>query len=557
MHPRAHGMLRSRHRTWKTARRDSHSLSTLRFVSRRAVLAGGVWFLLVFGISLVFLPHFWHRFSALLSVWIASQSCLDKIPTPIRSSSSSSDHLVSWNQIKETSRQFGCFSASSPHMISEKHSIVYAFMDLSAPRASVDQFQLLIYSKERQGTSVMFDQKESNPRTRIEVMLEVDPGDEFVIKLECCSRDKEYEKQVQFSFMSLEDLHDCKVLGHPLLFASFHESKRIILWESSCLSGVRLEALRPQHSPLFGPVKSFLLGQNRFVHQAEISLQSTFSFQVFSGQASSQEYVLQTPDSKGRFLLGIVSDSQYGTATFRHVLQELAGSKVHGILHAGDFVHDPWNFQEWETYWKSPFETQLIGSRVPIYPVRGNHDNGAPFSQVFAPFPGIKSWYTFQSHGLKVLVLDATASVLEQTRWLRNELSNSASRNACWRIVAVHVPPFIEYWDPKVYSENEQWIHVRTQWVPLFEELGVDAVISGHSHLYQSGSYNSIQYFIFGGGGGALETEKAYDWKGLYTKTRLEHHFGTMEVDEDVLKISAQNLQGETIDSKSLACNRI
>lgn len=60
--------------------------------------------------------------------------------------------------------------------------------------------------------------------------------------------------------------------------------------------------------------------------------------------------------------------------------------------------------------------------------------------------------------------------------WLERDLA--AARGAAWRIVAFHQPPF--------HSSKSHYDEQRTRLLaPVFEQYGVDLVISGHIHNYQ------------------------------------------------------------------------
>ena len=72
-------------------------------------------------------------------------------------------------------------------------------------------------------------------------------------------------------------------------------------------------------------------------------------------------------------------------------------------------------------------------------------------------------------------------------------------------IICSHIPPFIEYWDPVTWNsptapEHGWGNYMRLRVIPVVEaspvhEAGlVKMVISGHSHLYQRGERNGVQY---------------------------------------------------------------
>jgi hypothetical protein len=122
-------------------------------------------------------------------------------------------------------------------------------------------------------------------------------------------------------------------------------------------------------------------------------------------------------------------------------------------------------------------------------------------------------WYAISSGPIRLIVLNTNLPALPsspQTAWLTEELSSPESKAAMFRVIVLHVPPFVTHWDKAAWANGDGTASegIRRHWVPLFERHHVDLVISGHSHIYQRGMLNKVMYTIIGGGGGALETEQ-------------------------------------------------
>lgn len=160
--------------------------------------------------------------------------------------------------------------------------------------------------------------------------------------------------------------------------------------------------------------------------------------------------------------------------------------------------------REWHAYLFGPLEEANVGAKAPLMLVRGNHDgpgNGAVGS--YSPTPP----YALTLGSVRLVVIDAELDTARQERWLRAELKSRASLAAAFVVVATHIPPFVEWWEPEAWERGEkEWgAFVRRKYVPLFEAMGVDLVIGGHSHIYQRGALNGVHYLVVGGGGAALE----------------------------------------------------
>jgi len=139
---------------------------------------------------------------------------------------------------------------------------------------------------------------------------------------------------------------------------------------------------------------------------------------------------------------------------------------------------------------------------------------------------------------------------MKQDEWLENELASAESQSADFRVVVVHIPPFLEYWDPDSWNEKgeKHWGEfVRKRFVPLFRKYKVDLVISGHQHNYQRGDRDGITYAIIGGAGGSLDYDRVENYK-FYVAGDKEHHYVLMELWPKKIVCSAYSLDGTLFD---------
>lgn len=173
------------------------------------------------------------------------------------------------------------------------------------------------------------------------------------------------------------------------------------------------------------------------------------------------------------------------------------------LFHLGDFVHDGSSRKEFRTYWMAPLESSALGSTVPIMVARGNHDGESGLAYAYAlTSPG---GYSAVTYGIvRMITLNTNAGIYEnseQTKWLMRELSSSEFNDATFKIVLLHVPPFVDYWEVEAWTKKKESVpseNIQKYWVPLFEKYTVSLVISGHSHVYQRGRKNNVNYVICG-----------------------------------------------------------
>ncbi len=191
----------------------------------------------------------------------------------------------------------------------------------------------------------------------------------------------------------------------------------------------------------------------------------------------------------------------------------------------------------------------------------GNHE-ALPSFQFNMDLVGMtQSWYAMRlsehdeedetkSNDVYLIVLDSNLySCPKQLSFLKAALAES--RKARWQVVAFHHPPFSS---GEGHGSN---LKVRSKWSPLFDEYGVDLVLTGHDHIYErthpvcsDGSLNTRCpiYIVTGGGGRSLYpvTKEQPYWSRSRFK---EHHFMKLTFLEDKIEVDAIKQDGSILDS--------
>lgn len=180
------------------------------------------------------------------------------------------------------------------------------------------------------------------------------------------------------------------------------------------------------------------------------------------------------------------------------------------------------NFQQ------AVFETYPVQlGQLSLWPTVGNHEMGAnqtsadpedwyanpndepqtmPYLDIFTlpaageaggVASGSELYYSFDYANVHVVVLDSQISAREDSQleamrdWLIDDLS---SNDSDWTIVAFHHPPYSKGAN---HDSDELVLYVldfpqqifREEFVPIFDEYGVDLVYNGHSHSYERSYY--------------------------------------------------------------------
>lgn len=179
-------------------------------------------------------------------------------------------------------------------------------------------------------------------------------------------------------------------------------------------------------------------------------------------------------------------------------------------------------------YQQAVFETYPdLLKQASLWPVIGNHEMGrvqttadpdawilekdsepqtAPYFDIFTlptggeaggVASGTEQYYSVDYGNVHVVVLDTQLSARDEDQraamrsWLVDDLS---SNTADWTIVTFHHPPY-----SKGSNHDSDELHLyaldypqklmREEFVPVFDEYGVDLVYSGHSHSYERSYY--------------------------------------------------------------------
>ncbi|CCG81666.1 protein of unknown function [Taphrina deformans PYCC 5710] len=281
---------------------------------------------------------------------------------------------------------------------------------------------------------------------------------------------------------------------------------------------------------------------NAFVFRARIAhlllAQSTFSYHIEIGTWRSEVYRsnLFAPSIKPNVLLfGVIGDNQFAAVKFSKILNRLRSTTgyLDAFIHLGDAVQDAVSARAWSTDFWDPLARNGMLDR-PWIMLRGNHD--APSVYTSSPRGKDSSGYTsflIEATNTFIMILDSNNDSGLQDRHIKSSLASDAAQSATRRIVLVHIPPFVEYWDPGPWRAGEKmWgAFVRDKWVPIFAAQNVDLVISGHQHNYQRGRKQGIMYVIAGGAGGTLDHDKVEDYSLDDGLTIIDHHFGVLELD--------------------------
>lgn len=285
---------------------------------------------------------------------------------------------------------------------------------------------------------------------------------------------------------------------------------------------------------------------------------------VQSGQAISPRYTFVTAPlaSVDRFRFLVVGDSGMNNPAQYDVAQRMAREEADFFLHTGDVVYPAGGvgaaIAEYDARFFRPYQAFL--SRIPAWPVVGNHDLyglfGQPFRENFTlPSNGAggnleELYYSFEWGDAKFIALEGNTLFQSSAtgihmNWLSRELSRNTKK---WVIVYLH---------PPLYSAGQHGSNpaLQANLGPMLERYKVDLVLAGHEHNYErtaaikaynlDPTYPGLVHVTTGGGGAALRpiTPNAQS-----VVTASVYHYLRFEVAGDELHGEAVDLQGAIVD---------
>ncbi|MCX6561783.1 MAG: metallophosphoesterase family protein [Candidatus Aminicenantes bacterium] len=166
------------------------------------------------------------------------------------------------------------------------------------------------------------------------------------------------------------------------------------------------------------------------------------------------------------------------------------------IFFNGDNVADAGKEEDVFADLFDPAARRFAGA-VPIVMTRGNHETRGAMArrlESYFPTPSGRYFYAFTHGPVRFIILDSGEDKPDdspvyagladfdryraaQAAWLKEEIQSPDFKNASFRVVFSHIPPY-----GKGYASEQ----LTALWGPILNEGGVDLVISGHLHsLYR------------------------------------------------------------------------
>jgi hypothetical protein len=207
--------------------------------------------------------------------------------------------------------------------------------------------------------------------------------------------------------------------------------------------------------------------------------------------------------------------------------------------------------EDYRRKFEQPYKA-LIDRGVDFYAALGNHDDPRQVDYALFHMKG-RRYYSFPPPGnlltgittpVEFFALDSTNLDWTQLRWLEQHVAVS---RAAWKICFLHHP---------LYTSGRYRMAAlvqRSALESLFVTHGVNAVFSGHEHIYQRSTLlDGVQYFV-SGGAGSLRPGDGVPTSYIARTYSGDYHFMLVEIEGDYLHFQAISRTGRTIDAGTLS----
>ncbi|MEO8595030.1 MAG: metallophosphoesterase [Candidatus Solibacter sp.] len=263
---------------------------------------------------------------------------------------------------------------------------------------------------------------------------------------------------------------------------------------------------------------------------------------LLSGAAANPAVDVKLPMAEKSVRFAVIGDSGSGDKPQYDVGRVMAEYRENVqfdfVVMLGDNIYGGKSPADFKRKFEDPY-AQLLSAGVKFFAALGNHDGTS--ERYYKPFNmDGRRYYNYKRGDAEFFALDSNYMDPEQLKWLRDQLTKSGAK---WKICYFHHPL---YSDGKKHGPD---LDLRRRLEPMFIELGVNVVLTGHEHFYERiKPKNGIAYFVLGNSGelrfGNLrrtpDVEKGFD---------SDRSFGMMEVAGDELHFQIVSRAGATVDS--------
>ncbi len=300
-------------------------------------------------------------------------------------------------------------------------------------------------------------------------------------------------------------------------------------------------------------------GKKLYEHKAvfyDLKSGTAYKWQITDGpggKGATGGFTTPVSEEGKSFAFGFLTDPQAvdaaGYVPMRTALERMLGAApdLSFVILGGDVVDNGAKTAQW---WGFHATVGMYLQSLPFLAIPGNHeykdDAKLAGHKAFWGLPATgpsgmgETCYTVKNGDARFYMLDTQASLDKQIVWLRSE---RAAEDAKWNIVVMHRGIYGSFYDEKEF---------RAKLAPVFDELGIDLVLSGHDHNWvrttmkggkkvQPGA--GTTYITGGSAGGKFYDDVKRSWTEVFYGGKKQS-LTLVRVSADRLEISASHVDG-------------
>ncbi len=345
------------------------------------------------------------------------------------------------------------------------------------------------------------------------------------------------------------------------------ETEVNIAWESSLFSSARLELWLEDEEPDTYSGKSWKIegdiwldmpkaptpdGWQNIVKVEGLEQGTVYNYRIVSLEEPSEDFHFSTPEKGHYFKLVAYGDSRSNHDIHSLVTEAIAAEDPDIVLHSGDFVERGWYLDHWQAFFDS---ISTFDSSVPFVGSFGNHEAGGMslFAGYFSSFFEVTDDRPVGSTAYRwgdVFVVSINTERIQdpgskENDWMREQFDSVKDDDSVsYRFLIFHKPYYTwsgHKWDERFDAESKEAMH------QYCIEARINAVITGHNHLYEHFERDGITYLTLGGGGAGLnapEQNVVEEERQFYIRSDKVHHYATFEPDNGAMNVRVIEVPG-------------
>lgn len=355
------------------------------------------------------------------------------------------------------------------------------------------------------------------------------------------------------------------------------DTTRCIMWQVEKPLKNPCVEVRAEETKIFPAIDSTFTDDGKKIIQYTAQIELGDAYRVVDGAAAGDWHEFKPAGERLKAI--IFPDSQCGGSydTWGQVARAAFEQNPDAIFFAniGDLVDNGEDNAQWEDWFA---QVEDFTSAIPFAPIMGNHETYSrkweirqpvAYLNYFAPPDNdiehfSRRFYSFDAGAAHFVILDSQWHELgeeiidAQKNWLRADLQAS---DKPWKIAFIH-KDVLQYRINGRPERREGFSDVGEHFMPEFETLGVDAVLTAHLHTYRNrGRLKNFRddetgplYILTGLSGnvryGGLWIDHALD-KVIAPQPETDNYL-TLEVDAQILTVKCFLPNGELIDETTL-----